>query len=135
VLTASITRADLIQKVGTSKTSVNFYETTRCHIPEDTHLIKSPHRRAQRNILVETGFRFLKFLLRQFSHCHLCRCACVCARACVRVYVSICGCGCGRFGTSMSRARCMEFRERVFNLSLNVTASVIQVPHTISSGI
>jgi hypothetical protein len=37
-VTASIIRALLREAVKTSKTSVNFYQTTRRNIPEDSHL-------------------------------------------------------------------------------------------------
>jgi hypothetical protein len=38
VLTASIIRAMMMETVSTSKTSVNFYQTTWRNIPEDSHL-------------------------------------------------------------------------------------------------
>jgi hypothetical protein len=43
VLTASIIIALMMEAVSTSETSVNFYQTTRRNIPEDSHL--HTHRR------------------------------------------------------------------------------------------
>jgi hypothetical protein len=37
-LTASITRTMKIETANTPETSVNFYQTTRRNIPEDSHL-------------------------------------------------------------------------------------------------
>jgi hypothetical protein len=38
VLTASIIRALMMEAVSTSETLVNFYQTTRLNIPENSHL-------------------------------------------------------------------------------------------------
>jgi hypothetical protein len=38
VLTASIIIALMMEAVNTSETSINFYQTTWCNIPEDSHL-------------------------------------------------------------------------------------------------
>jgi hypothetical protein len=38
VLTASIIRAMVMEAISTSETSVNFYQTTRRSVPEDSHL-------------------------------------------------------------------------------------------------
>jgi hypothetical protein len=38
VLAASIIRAMMIEAPSTSEMSVNFYQTTRCNNPEDSHL-------------------------------------------------------------------------------------------------
>jgi hypothetical protein len=48
VQTASIIRAipTVMEEVGNSKTSVYFYETIRCHIPEDFHA----HARRHENL-------------------------------------------------------------------------------------
>jgi hypothetical protein len=46
-------RAMMMEAVGTSETSVNFYQTTRRNIPEDSHL----HTRRRENLkshLVQT---------------------------------------------------------------------------------
>jgi hypothetical protein len=40
VLAASITIAQMVEAVSTSKTSVNYYQTTRRNNPEDSH----PHK-------------------------------------------------------------------------------------------
>jgi hypothetical protein len=31
----------MMEALGTSETSVNFYQTVRCNIPEDSHLLAS----------------------------------------------------------------------------------------------
>jgi hypothetical protein len=38
MLAVSITRALMMEAAGTSETSVNFYQTTWCNNPEDSHL-------------------------------------------------------------------------------------------------
>jgi hypothetical protein len=38
-----------MEAVGTSKTSVNFYKTTRCNIPEDSHLHTRRHENLKSN--------------------------------------------------------------------------------------
>jgi hypothetical protein len=38
VLAASITTTLMMEPTSTSETSVNFYQTTRCNNPEDSHL-------------------------------------------------------------------------------------------------
>jgi hypothetical protein len=45
VLTASIISALMMEAVSTSEMSVNFYQTTRRNIPEDSHL----HARRREN--------------------------------------------------------------------------------------
>jgi hypothetical protein len=45
VLSAFITRT-MMEAVSTSETSVNLYQTTRCNIPEDSHL----HTRRRENL-------------------------------------------------------------------------------------
>jgi hypothetical protein len=39
VIAASIFIALMMEAAGTSKTSVNFYQTTQCYNPEDKHLL------------------------------------------------------------------------------------------------
>jgi hypothetical protein len=46
VLAASIIRAMMVEAANTSETSVNFYQTTWCNSPENSHL----HTRRRENL-------------------------------------------------------------------------------------
>jgi hypothetical protein len=43
VLAASVINVMVMEAASISETSVNFYQTTRCHNPEDSHLHKGDY--------------------------------------------------------------------------------------------
>jgi hypothetical protein len=60
LLTASIVRAIVV--VSTCETSVSFYETAPCNVPEDSHL----HTRRYKNLKSLVGLMFVLGVLNRF---------------------------------------------------------------------
>jgi hypothetical protein len=87
VLAASIIRAIALM---TSETLVNFYQTTQCYNPEDSHL--RTHRRENLKsylffmFLIEWNFYKILYITRygsMYIYIYMCVCVCVCVCSCV----------------------------------------------------